>query len=330
MACPRRGDPLPAGHVGHAPRTSCGSGGSDAAAGGSGMARSRSSSAAPVDLLPGDDRHPGLQGVAHAQLDRVQRAGQPVHLRLVGESHLHHAQGGSSVYSMYASMAALGTRVPAREARRVGDDGRRAGGVGPAVDEPGPHVGEAPVPFSPVLVAHAGRWRWTWAELGQRLQRADLGLAAQAARHAVDRPQLEGAPRGHGLRPPRRRARYRAWRSSPASSPPSCDAAPSAPSPTHPGAHQVGHRRDAGAQPGVGARAVRHAGAGGREAVDLVAGEVDADGQPDVGADPAEAVEVLDRPHAVALQAERLLLARLGQMGVPPHRGGGRGRPTRP
>jgi hypothetical protein len=41
--------------------------------------------------------------------------------------------------------------------------------------------------------------------------------------------------------------------------------------------------------------------------------------QPDVVAEPAEVLEVLDRTYAEALQAEDLLVERLGQMGVQAH-----------
>ena len=42
-------------------------------------------------------------------------------------------------------------------------------------------------------------------------------------------------------------------------------------------------------------------------------------GEPDVVAEPAEVVEVLQRPHAEPLEAELLLVAGLGQVGVQPH-----------
>ena len=55
------------------------------------------------------------------------------------------------------------------------------------------------------------------------------------------------------------------------------------------------------------------------EARDLAVGQVHAVREPDVVAEPAEVLEVLDRPHAEALEAERLLLDRLGQVRVQPH-----------
>ena len=41
--------------------------------------------------------------------------------------------------------------------------------------------------------------------------------------------------------------------------------------------------------------------------------------EPDVVAEPAEVVEVLDRAHPELLQAERLLVEGLGEVGVQPH-----------
>ena len=52
---------------------------------------------------------------------------------------------------------------------------------------------------------------------------------------------------------------------------------------------------------------------------DLGAVEVHAVGEPHVVAQPAEVVEVLQRAHAEALEAEVLLVARLGEVGVQPH-----------
>ena len=84
------------------------------------------------------------------------------------------------------------------------------------------------------------------------------------------------------------------------------------------GRGERGHRRDAGAEPGVGGRAVRDAGAGLAEAADLALVEVDAVGEPDVVAQPADLLEVLDRPHAEQLEAELLLVERLGHVRVQP------------
>ena len=64
---------------------------------------------------------------------------------------------------------------------------------------------------------------------------------------------------------------------------------------------------------------MRDAGAGLAEARDLALVEVHAVREPDVVAEPAELLEVLDRAHAEALAAERLLVDRLGQVRVQPH-----------
>ena len=82
---------------------------------------------------------------------------------------------------------------------------------------------------------------------------------------------------------------------------------------------QVAHRRDPGAEPRVRARAVRDAGPGRAHPPGLGAVQVDAVGEPDVIAQPPELVEVAQRAHAVALEAEVVLVARLGQVGVQPH-----------
>ena len=79
------------------------------------------------------------------------------------------------------------------------------------------------------------------------------------------------------------------------------------------------HRRDAGAEARVRGRAVRDAGAGLAEPAHLALVEVHAVGEPDVVAEPADLLEVLDRPHAEQLEAELLLVERLGHVGVQPH-----------
>ena len=61
---------------------------------------------------------------------------------------------------------------------------------------------------------------------------------------------------------------------------------------------------------------MRDAGARLAEPRDLGVGEVHAVREPDVVAEPAELLEVLDRPHAEQLQAERLLLDGLGHVGM--------------
>ena len=82
------------------------------------------------------------------------------------------------------------------------------------------------------------------------------------------------------------------------------------------GGGERGHRRDAGAETGVRARAVGDAGAGLAELRDLALVEVDAVGEPDVVAEPADLLEVLDRPDAEQLEAELLLVERLRHVGV--------------
>ena len=64
---------------------------------------------------------------------------------------------------------------------------------------------------------------------------------------------------------------------------------------------------------------MRDAGPGLAEPRDLAVGEVHAVREPDVVAEPPELLQVLDRPHAELLEAERLLLDRLGHVGVQPH-----------
>ena len=85
------------------------------------------------------------------------------------------------------------------------------------------------------------------------------------------------------------------------------------------GGQERGHVRDPGAEPAVGGRAVRDAGAGRAHARRLGLVEMDAVGEPHVVAEPADAVEVLQRPHAELLEAELLLVDRLGQVRVQPH-----------
>ena len=120
--------------------------------------------------------------------------------------------------------------------------------------------------------------------------------------------------------PPRSRATSSAWRSSPPSSPASLDAAPSTPSPTGAPARTSG---TTGAIPapsrafddGQCATPVR---VSPKRATSRV-GEMHAVREPDVVAEPAELLQVLDRPHAEELEAERLLLDGLGHVGVQPH-----------
>ena len=81
---------------------------------------------------------------------------------------------------------------------------------------------------------------------------------------------------------------------------------------------QLRHGRDAGPEPPVRGRAVRDAGAGVAHPLRLARVEVDAVREPDVLAEPAELLDVLERAHAEALEAERLLVDRLGEVGVEP------------
>ena len=64
---------------------------------------------------------------------------------------------------------------------------------------------------------------------------------------------------------------------------------------------------------------MRDAGAGRAHPPRLAVVEVHAVREPDVVAEPAEVVEVLERPHAEALEAELLLVVGLGEVGVQPH-----------
>src|SRR5256885_1759090 len=70
------------------------------------------------------------------------------------------------------------------------------------------------------------------------------------------------------------------------------------------GAHQGHDRRDPRAQPGVGGRAVRDARTRLPQARDLALGEMHAVREPHVVAEPADVLEVLDRPHPEPLEAE--------------------------
>ena len=76
------------------------------------------------------------------------------------------------------------------------------------------------------------------------------------------------------------------------------------------------HRGDARAEPQVRARAVRHTGRGLAEAPHVAVGEMNAVRAPDIAVEPAEPLEVLDRPAVVQLEAVRLLLGGLGEVGM--------------
>ena len=117
--------------------------------------------------------------------------------------------------------------------------------------------------------------------------------------------------------PPAARAISSAWRSSSRSSPASLEAAPSTPRPTGAPAPTSAAT---GAIPAP-SRALELGQCatpvpGRAEARDLALVEVHAVREPHVVAQPAEPLEVLDRAHAEALEAERLLVDRLGQVGV--------------
>ena len=149
------------------------------------------------------------------------------------------------------------------------------------------------------------------------LERADLGLAAEAA-GAVDGAELQrlaggqrpravaGQPRDeHRLAQlPAQLARLVGG------------GAVDAQADRRAFAHQRGDGGDAGAEPGVGAGAVRDPGAGLAEAAHLGVVEVHAVREPHVVAQPAELFEVLDRAAAEQLQAELLLVLGLGHVRV--------------
>ena len=80
-----------------------------------------------------------------------------------------------------------------------------------------------------------------------------------------------------------------------------------------------GDRRDASSEPRVGARAVCDTGARLGEALNLARNQVDAVREPDVRPEPAERLAVLDGATAEALEAEGLLVVRLGQVRVQAH-----------
>ena len=87
----------------------------------------------------------------------------------------------------------------------------------------------------------------------------------------------------------------------------------------HPGRQVAGDGGDARGEAHVRRGAVRHPGARGGQAADLVVVYEDPVGKPDVGAGPAQVLGVLDGTGAEGLQAEALLVHGLGEMGVEPH-----------
>ncbi|MNH03275.1 hypothetical protein D3C79_625330 [compost metagenome] len=83
-----------------------------------------------------------------------------------------------------------------------------------------------------------------------------------------------------------------------------------------PGPGQFQGWADARGQAHVRARAMADAGAGGAQAGDFVRIEMDAMSQPGARAEPTDAVEVVDRAQAEALQAEVFFIEGFGQVGV--------------
>ena len=192
-------------------------------------------------------------------------------------------------------------------------DEQRVDRPGRAEDERRDRVGDAGVAElvrgrHSATSATAPALRWPSSSSRPR-QRAPCRVASSSAWRAVS----DGGPCFA-------RATTSAARSSSASSPHSFDAAPSTPSPTGaPAASSAG----TGAIPApsrpldVGQCATPVPVAPMRSRLGAV--EVDAVGEPDVVAEPAQVVEVLQRAHAEALEAERLLVVGLGEVRVQPH-----------
>ena len=84
----------------------------------------------------------------------------------------------------------------------------------------------------------------------------------------------------------------------------------------HVSIEQRAHRRDAGAEPQVGGRAVRDADSRAAERRHVGVRQVNAVRAPDVVGDPADPLEVLDRRAVEELAAVRVLLDRLGEVRV--------------
>ncbi len=120
-----------------------------------------------VDHLPGGDVVALGQPVPHPDLRGVDadRLGEPVHLRLVAERGLHRPEPAHRAARRVVGVGAVavdrdvGDDVrPGAQRGRVGDDGRRAGGVGAAVEHDlRAHVEQPAVVVGAVLVAHPRR-----------------------------------------------------------------------------------------------------------------------------------------------------------------------------
>ena len=159
-------------------------------------------------------------------------------------------------------------------------------------------------------------------DVGQlaRLERAELVVAAQAAGAVRSWPARAPRARSAPAGPPRSRAAQQRLAQLPASSPASWEAAPSTPRPTGaPASSSSAHRRDARAEPGVGARAVRDAGAGRAERRDLGvvrctpwASQTSSPSQPSCS-------RYSTGPQPKRSQAVLLLVDGLGEVGVQPH-----------
>ena len=86
----------------------------------------------------------------------------------------------------------------------------------------------------------------------------------------------------------------------------------------HAGIRHLAHRRNPAGKPHVGTGAVRHAGAGAGEQIDLAGIELHAVRMPDIISGPANRLDILARPHAELRQAVIDILDILRQMRVQP------------
>ena len=160
-------------------------------------------------LLTGDEHVTGLQGVSQPQRQRVdaQGLGQLVHLGLVGEADLHHAEASHG-----PARGVVGAHPPAvdggvghlvgagGEEAGVGEDRGGGGGVGAAVqDDLGLDLHEVAVGGGVVAVAHPGRMAVHVAEerllaVVEHLHGA-LGVQRQQAQVDLQGDVLAGAER---------------------------------------------------------------------------------------------------------------------------------------